>query len=122
MTSSVGIVGGGLLGLSVAYRLVRAGVRVELVEQSPELGGLVGSFDLDGHRVDRFYHVVLPTDDRVRGLAGELGLGGLFDFRPTGVGFWSGGSLVSMSSLGEFLRFPLLSPVQRIASEAGRER
>ena len=49
-------------------------MQVAVYERAPDLGGLVGSFDFDGHPVDRFYHVVLPTDDRVLGLAEELGL------------------------------------------------
>jgi protoporphyrinogen oxidase len=104
----VGIVGGGILGLTTAYRLARAGVDTAVFERSSDLGGLVGAFDFDGRRVDRFYHVVLPTDDRVRGLAEELGLGDRFRFRPTAVGFYDGGRLCSMNSLGEFLAFPLL--------------
>ena len=111
---SVGIVGAGILGLTVAYRLTRAGVRVSLYERSDDVGGLVGAFDFDGHRVDRFYHVILPTDDRVRGLANELGLGERFRFRPTGVGFYDDGRLFSMNSLVEFLRFPLLPPHDRV--------
>src|SRR5581483_7737887 len=82
--------------------------------RSHDLGGLVGAFDFDGHRVDRFYHVILPTDDRVRGLAEELGLGDRFRFRPTGVGFYDDGRLFSMNSLKEFLTFPLLPPQDRL--------
>jgi protoporphyrinogen oxidase len=104
----VGIVGGGILGMTAAYRLAQAGVKPVLYERSSDLGGLVGSFDFDGHRVDRFYHVILPTDDRVIGLATELGLGERFRFRPTGVGFFDSGRLFSMNSLREFLTFPLL--------------
>src|SRR5205823_71620 len=77
-------------------------------------GGLVGSFDFAGQRADRFYHVILPTDDRVRGLATELGLGDRFRFRPCGVGFYDGGRLCSISSLKEFLRFPLLRLPDRL--------
>ncbi|MGZ4461531.1 MAG: FAD-dependent oxidoreductase [Gaiellaceae bacterium] len=114
MKPTVGIVGGGILGLTAAYRLARAGVQVSLYERSPDLGGLVGSFDFAGRRADRFYHVILPTDDRVRGLAEELGLGDRFRFRPTAVGFYDKGRLFSMSSLGEFARFPLLPPHDRL--------
>lgn len=112
--ASVGIVGGGILGLTTAYRLLQAGVDVALYERSPDLGGLVGSFDLDGRPADRFYHVILPTDDRVLGLAGELGLGDSVQFRPAGNGFWDGQRLVSMNSLAEFLRFPVLRPHDRL--------
>jgi protoporphyrinogen oxidase len=105
---TVAIVGGGILGLTAAYRLAQKGVHVSLFERSQDLGGLVGAFDFDGRSVDRFYHVILPTDDRVRGLAEELGLGERFRFRPVGVGFYDDGRLFSMSSLREFLTFPLL--------------
>lgn len=111
---SVGIVGGGILGLTAALRLAQAGASVAVFERSQDLGGLVGSFDFDGRPVDRFYHVILPTDDRVIGLAAELGLGDDFRFRPTGVGFYDDGRLFSMSSLKELLTFPLLPLHDRV--------
>jgi protoporphyrinogen oxidase len=114
MRPRVGIVGGGILGLTAAYRLAQTGVQVTLYERAHDLGGLVGSFDFGGYPVDRFYHVVLPTDDRVRALAAELGLGDDFRFRPTQVGFYDDGRLFSMSSLREFLTFPLLRPHERL--------
>jgi protoporphyrinogen oxidase len=113
MTPRVAIVGGGILGMTAAFRLAQAGVRVSLFERSQDLGGLVGSFDFDGHRVDRFYHVILPTDDRVLGLAEALGLGDRFRYRPTRVGFYGDGRLFSMTSPVEFLRFPILRPDER---------
>jgi protoporphyrinogen oxidase len=105
---AVGIVGGGILGLTSALRLAQAGLRVALYERAPDLGGLVGSFDFGGRHVDRFYHVILPTDDRVIGLAEELGLGDTFRFRPTKVGFYDNGRLFSMTTPKEALTFPLL--------------
>jgi protoporphyrinogen oxidase len=114
MSRSVGIVGGGILGLTAAYRLAQQGVRVALYERGRDLGGLVGSFDFDGSPVDRFYHVVLPADDRVRGLAEEVGLGDSFRFRPTAVGFYDDDRLFSMTTPREFLRFPLLAPHDRV--------
>jgi protoporphyrinogen oxidase len=114
MRPSVGIVGGGILGMTAAYRLAQAGVAVSLYERAPDLGGLVGSFDFDGTAVDRFYHVVLPSDDRVVGLADELGLGDKWRFQPTKVGFYGDGRLFSMTSPKEFLTFPLLRPHERV--------
>jgi protoporphyrinogen oxidase len=111
---SVGIVGGGILGLTAAYRLLEQGVDVTVYERSSDLGGLVGSFDLDGSPADRFYHVILPTDDRVRGLATDVGLGDDFQFRPTLTGFYDNDRLFSMSTLHEFATFPLLAPHDRV--------
>lgn len=113
MTPRVGIVGGGILGMTAALRLAQQGVAVSLYERAPDLGGLVGSFDFDGTPVDRFYHVVLPSDDRVVGLAEELGFGDRWRFRPTRVGFYGDGRLFSMTSPKEFLTFPLLRPHER---------
>ncbi|MCW2994649.1 MAG: FAD-dependent oxidoreductase [Conexibacter sp.] len=112
---SVGIVGGGLLGLATAYRLVQAGIDVSVYERDGQLGGLAGTADLGGIPVDRYYHVVLPTDERVRSLAAEVGIGeDRFRFRTTRVGFYQQGQLTSMSSARELLTFPGLSPLDRV--------
>jgi protoporphyrinogen oxidase len=111
---AVAIVGGGILGMTAAYRLAQAGVRVALYERSYDLGGLVGSFDFDGYPVDRFYHVNLPTDDRILALAEELGLSDKWRFRPTKVGFYDDGRLFSMTSPKEFLTFPVMRMHDRL--------
>ena len=60
----VGVVGGGVLGTSLALRLAQAGAAVTVLERGPSLGGLAGTFDFGGHQVDRFYHVITPADQR----------------------------------------------------------
>jgi protoporphyrinogen oxidase len=110
----VAVVGAGLLGLSAAYRLAQAGMSVTVYERDSELGGLAGTTPLAGIPIDRFYHVTLPTDERVIELAEELGLGDRFRFRRSGVGFYHQGRLASMSTPRELLAFPGLSPVDRM--------
>lgn len=113
-TSSVGIIGGGLLGVTLAHRLSQAGVSVTLYERDERLGGLAGTALLGGVRVDRYYHVVLPTDDRVLALAAEVGLGEeSLRMRRLGVGFFADGRLTSMSTPRELLTFPGLRPRDR---------
>lgn len=112
---SVGIIGGGLLGLTVAYRLVCAGSDATVYERDGVLGGLAGATSLDGIPVDRYYHVTLPTDDRIIGLAAELGLGeDQFRFRRIGSGFYHEGRLASMSTPRELLTFPGLALKDRL--------
>lgn len=110
----VAVVGAGLLGLTAAYRLAQRGVAVTVYERDAQLGGLAGTAPLDGIPVDRFYHVTLPTDERVVELAGELGLEDRFRFRRSGVGFYHQGRLASMSTPKELMSFPGLSPVDRL--------
>jgi protoporphyrinogen oxidase len=111
----VGIVGGGLLGVTLAYRLAQAGVSVTLYERDERLGGLAGTTPLDGIPVDKYYHAVLPTDTRVRELAAEVGLGDeSLRFRRLGVGFYQDGRLCSMSTPRELLTFPGLKMRDRL--------
>jgi protoporphyrinogen oxidase len=109
----VGIVGGGVLGTALALRLVQAGADVTLLERAPTLGGLAGAMDFGDHRVDRFYHVVVPSDERMLALADELGLSDEITFSPVGVGFYADGRMHPFNGLGDFARFPVLSPLGR---------
>ena len=110
---SVGVVGAGLLGLTTAYRLAKEGVPVRVYEASDRVGGLAGTSPLDGIEVDRYYHAVTLTDQRVIDLATELGLGDSIRWRPLGVGFFHDGALASMTTPRELLRFPGLSAADR---------
>ena len=109
----VAIVGGGILGTVLAYRLSRAGASVTVLERAERLGGLAASMDFDGHLVDRFYHVITPSDDRMIAMAEELGLGDDLRFSPSGVGFFIDGELHPFNGVGDFLRFTPLTPPQR---------
>jgi protoporphyrinogen oxidase len=110
---SVGVVGGGILGTVLALRLAQAGAQVTLLERGRTLGGLAGAIDFGGHRVDRFYHVVVPSDAAMLALADEVGLGDQLRFRPVGVGFYVDGKMYPFNGIGDFLRFKPLSPVGR---------
>lgn len=107
------IVGGGILGLTLGYWLSRSGISVEIFERGHTLGGLAGAMDFGNLKVDRFYHVILPTDRHVIDLAREVGVGERLHFQNTKVGYFDHGQMYSLSSLGEFLRFKPLSLPER---------
>ncbi len=109
----IGVVGAGILGTVLALRLAEGGARVTLLERAPTPGGLAGAFDFGGHRVDRFYHVIVPSDERMLALVGELGLADELSFTPVGVGFYVDGRMHPFNGLGDFLRFPPLSLLGR---------
>jgi protoporphyrinogen oxidase len=109
----VGIVGGGLLGMTLALRLARAGRRVTLIEAAPATGGLAETQHIGGYRWDRFYHVILLSDAHLRGLLDELRLTPSLRWATTRTGFYVDGRLHSLSDSLEFLRFPPLSLVDK---------
>lgn len=109
----VAVVGGGILGTVLSLRLAQRGARVTLLERAPTLGGLAATMDFDGHEVDRFYHVIVPGDANMIGLAEELGLGDQLRFHPVGAGFYIDGGLHDFNGIADFLRFSPLSPWQR---------
>jgi len=111
---NVGIIGGGIMGISLGYFLSRQGVKVEIFEASPVLGGLAGPLILeDGTPVDRFYHAILSSDSHLRELATELGIADQLRFRETRMGFYYQGKIHSMNNVVEFLRFPPLGWIDR---------
>ncbi len=110
----VGVVGGGVLGTSLALRLAQAGARVTVIERGPSLGGLAGTIDFGGHEVDRFYHVITPADERMMAMAEEVGLGDQLRFKPVGAGFFADGEMHDFNGIGDLLRFSPLSPPARL--------
>ena len=107
--SSVSVVGGGVLGLTLALRLARRGHPVELFEAAPHLGGLACGHDYGPFTWDRFYHCILPQDRQLIGLLADLGLEGELRWTQTGTGYYGHGRFHDMSGNRDFLRFPLLS-------------
>lgn len=110
----VAVLGGGMMGLGAARHLARAGCRVTVYEAGPSVGGVSAACELGGFTVDRFYHTILPGDAELLGLLAELGLGDRVAWRVTRTGFARAGRRHSVSNLGEFLRFPVLTPAERL--------
>ncbi len=107
------VVGGGLLGMTVAYTLARAGCPVTLFEAAPSCGGLASAWRIGDITWDRHYHVTLYSDGEVRSLLGELGLDSAMQWRKTKTSFYHDGKLHPFSSALDYLRFPLLGPIEK---------
>ena len=106
--TSVAIVGGGMLGMTLAARLARDGCRVTILEAAPRSGGLAAPARIGEYTWDRFYHVILQSDRYLRALVDEIGLTDRLWWKPTRTGFYVDGRLLSLSSTLEFLTFPAL--------------
>ena len=101
----VAVVGGGLAGLVAADRLLGAGLSVVVFEKYPEAGGLVGTFEVGGTPVERFYHHLFTSDVDYVSLAADLGLDGEIEWLPSKMGFFSRGRLWGFGTPASLLRF-----------------
>jgi protoporphyrinogen oxidase len=108
------VIGGGVLGMTLALRLAQAGHSVTLIEQSESLGGIATAWRLGEVVWDRHYHVTLMSDSHTRGLLAELGLEKDMRWVQTRTGFFTDGQFHSMSDTVEFLRFPPLGMLGKL--------
>src|SRR5215470_11871102 len=116
MTNSeraTGVLGGGALGLSAALRLAQAGRRVTLIEREPQLGGLAAGFRVGPNYLEKFYHHIFRTDTTIIGFIHELGLADRLVWGQPNTSTLSNGRIVSLGSIPDLLRLPLLEPVDR---------
>ncbi len=111
----VGIIGGGLMGVALAYFLAKAGENVTLLEQGSELGGLNGElrFD-DGLHVARYQHTILPSDRAIHDLCNQLGLSKEIVFQNAKAGLVYENNIFPMTNLRDFLTFPMLQFQDRL--------
>lgn len=108
-----GIVGGGIMGMTLAHRLRQQGHKVTLFEGAPHLGGLVSSWKLGDVEWDKFYHVILLSDFRTRAILNDIDLEKKIEWVETKTGFYIEGKLYSMSDTIEFLKFPTLTIIDK---------
>jgi len=108
-----GVVGGGMLGSTLAHRLARQGAEVVIWEGGPSLGGLAAPWQVGDITWDRFYHVTLASDAHLLGLLGEIGLADRLRWTTTTTGSYASGRLHPLSGPVDYLRFPALGGVDK---------
>jgi len=111
----VGIVGGGIAGLTAGHRLSAAGHHVTVFESLPELGGQAGTFPIEGTRLERYYHHLFRGDVAVMDLIDELGLTPRMAWLTSKVGYFCGGLIYDFVTPLDLLRFKPLPLFSRLA-------
>lgn len=108
------VVGAGAMGLAAAYHAGRRGHVVTVLEAAPEPGGMAAHLDLGGLSIERLYHFVCRPDRPTFDLMSELGLGDRMRWVPTSMGYYVDGSLHPWGDPVSLLRFPGLTPVEKL--------
>ena len=113
------VLGSGPAGLAAAWRAARRGLAVTVLERADRVGGLAGSFEVAGVRVDHGSHRLHPATPPalladIRGLLGED-----LQTRPRNGRLRLAGSWVGFPLRpGELLRALPASTVARVGAEA----
>lgn len=110
----IGVIGGGLMGVALAYYLADSRRQITLLEQGDSLGGLSGQLAFGDIRVPRYQNPILPTDHTLRDLCAEIGLDGELSFQKAATGFVHERQLHPLANLTDFLSFPVLGMRDRL--------
>ena len=108
------VIGAGFCGLTAAYELAKHGVAVTVLEADSEIGGLAGSFVVNGTRLEKFYHHWFTSDRHISDLIAELKATDELVLRATRTGLYYANNFFRLSSPMDVLRFTALPPIDRI--------
>lgn len=104
----VAIIGGGITGLSVADTLAAQGVQCTIFERDAALGGLAGSFQVNGVSLEKFYHHLYTSDQAMVEIIERMGLGEQFEWLPTNNSYYAH-RFYRLSTPLDLLRFSHIS-------------
>lgn len=114
LSSEIVIVGGGFSGLSAALELTARGFSVTVLEAEAEVGGLAGSFEVGGVKLEKFYHHWFTNDRHVMTLIDELGLADQVLLRTSKTGMYHANRTFRLSKPLDLLKFTPLGVIDRL--------
>lgn len=110
----IAVLGGGPMGLAVAYQLAMDGYRPVLFEADDRVGGMSACFDFNGVEIERYYHFHCVSDADFLQLADELGIADKVRWVETRMGFWFQNRLQSWGNPVALLAFRGLGLVAKL--------
>ncbi|HVA22842.1 MAG TPA: NAD(P)/FAD-dependent oxidoreductase [Chloroflexota bacterium] len=105
---NVAVVGGGIAGLTAAYEMSKRQHQVTLYEAAPALGGQAGTFEVEGARLERFYHHLFMADLDMIDLVDQLGIASKLLWVQPKMGLYHAGRVFEFGTPASLLAFPHL--------------
>ncbi|MDH4214667.1 MAG: FAD-dependent oxidoreductase [Candidatus Thorarchaeota archaeon] len=107
------VLGGGLSGMAAAHELMDK-AEITILEKESYLGGLAGSFEMDGQFLPIFYHHIFPHDKHTLKYLSEFGMRDTISWKRVKVGIVADDKVWDFAQPHELLRFAYLSPLGRL--------
>ncbi len=114
MSKSINIIGAGFTGLTMAYYLSKAGFKVTVFEKDSDVGGLAGSYKVNGQNLEKFYHHWFTSDKSIMDLIKDLNCEENIIIRPSNNGMYYANNFFKLSSPLDLLKFKPLNFINRI--------
>ena len=108
------VLGAGPMGLGVAYELLKAGWSVDIYERDNRIGGMSASTEIDGLKIERYYHFICKPDQTTFEYLRELGIHDKLRWVDTKMGFYYQGKLHEWGTPFALLKFPGLDLVSKL--------
>jgi protoporphyrinogen oxidase len=105
MDYDVIIIGGGITGLSAAHTLTKQGIKILILEQEEELGGLAASYKFPDFSIEKYYHHTFAADNVLFELIKELELEKQLVVKTASVGQLIGKKIHRLNTPFDILRF-----------------
>lgn len=111
---SIAILGGGITGLTAAYRLCKMGYKVSIFEKASTLGGLASGFEISGNNLEKAYHHLFKTDVDIIELTKELGLDEYLNWHDSSVSIYRKGEIYPFVTPIDLIKFSPLGLINRL--------
>ncbi len=109
----IGVIGGGLTGLTAAHRLVQDH-EVDLFEKMPYLGGCLSSYKVNEYWIERYYHHCFSGDSSLFALITEMDLIDKLEWKTGTTGYFSNNKIYPLNTPLQILLYPELSLIDKV--------
>lgn len=113
MKKKVAVIGAGIGGLYAGYKL-KDKFEVTIFEKEKEIGGLLGSFRLNGKYIEKTYHHIFKSDKYIMDLIKELDLDKKMVWRKENMAVYYQNNMYAFNSPIDLLNFLPLSLIDKI--------
>lgn len=111
---NVAIIGGGVAGLTLAYKLLKIKYNVTVFEKNKDVGGQLYAFPIEGVDTEIYYHHAFMSDDNFINLCKELKIDDKLQWLDSSMAYYTNGKQFAFGTPFDLLKFSPLGFVDKV--------